>query len=369
MARRILSFCALLVALAVALSASARPRQYKVRKGDNLTAIAKRFDIKVTDLRRWNHIRRDHLKVGQVLSLEPKTKTYKVRKGDTLTKIAKREGLTVAELKELNPGLTAKNLKAGQTIALYRTKADAAAAKRRHEANEKADEKKTAKKRSNKREKRKAKTTRADKPHKKVDCPSRLEKVPHHVAYKRVHRDAAYATAMTLDAIDRGFDQLLRRHRLAPRVHFLDASRKDLAPVGNHRSHQEGRDVDITYYQRNCPRDGCPTRAVTPKKLDVKRQWSLLHYWIQRGDVEMMFIDHKLQAELYAEAKRRGASKAQLERWFQYPRSPGTKEGLIRHWPGHTNHVHVRFQSPVGKQRPCKEEKKASKPKRRRKRR
>lgn len=365
MARRILSLCALMVALAVALSVSARPSQYKVRKGDTLTAIAKRYDVSVTDLRRWNHIRRDHLKVGQVLSLKPKTKTYKVRRGDTLTKIAKREGITVAVLKDLNPGLTAKNLKAGQTIALYRTKADKAAAKRRH------DEKKSAKKKSSKRSKKnkKAKTSRARKSHEKVDCPSRLEKVPYHVGYKRVHRDAAYATSKTLDAIDRGFDQLLRRHRLAPRVHFLDASRKDLSPVGNHRSHQEGRDVDITYYQRKCPRDGCPTRAVTPGMLDVKRQWTLLHYWIKRGDVEMMFIDHKLQEKLYAEAKRRGATKAQLERWFQYPRSPGTKEGLIRHWPGHKNHVHVRFESPIGKQRPCKEKKTSKRKKARRRKR
>ncbi|MEM6788517.1 MAG: LysM peptidoglycan-binding domain-containing protein [Myxococcota bacterium] len=353
---------AMLIATLVAGPVAAGPDHYTVRRGDTLTAIAKRFSVRVKDLRTWNGLRRDHLKVGQVLDLKPQDRMYRVRRGDTLGKIARREGTTVAQLEALNPGLTAKNLRAGQEIAVYLR--DGAARR----------PSKTTKKKKNAALKKnagakKSKGQRATPRPGAVTCPHQLLKVPRHIGYKRVHRDAAWATAKALDAIDRGFDQLLRRHRLAPRVHLLDASRHDLAPVGNHRSHQDGRDVDITYYQRKCPRDGCPTRVVTPKRLDVKRQWSLLHYWLRRGDVEMMFIDHDLQKVLYAEAKRRGASKAELGRWFQYPLPAGTRSGVIRHWPGHRNHVHVRFKSPVGKRRPCPDAASKTKPSRRKKRR
>lgn len=44
--------------------------------------------------------------------------SYPVRKGDSLERIAKKHGLTVAELSAANPGLTDKNLKAGESINL-----------------------------------------------------------------------------------------------------------------------------------------------------------------------------------------------------------------------------------------------------------
>ena len=34
-----------------------------------------------------------------------------------------------------------------------------------------------------------------------------------------------------------------------------------------------------------------------------------------------------------------------LEHLFQYPRGKDVPVGLIRHWPNHANHVHVRFKS------------------------
>ena len=47
------------------------PRQtattYKVIKGDTLSSIAKRHAVEVTELREWNHLKNDRLKLGQVL--------------------------------------------------------------------------------------------------------------------------------------------------------------------------------------------------------------------------------------------------------------------------------------------------------------
>ncbi len=40
---------------------------YKVVKGDTLGSIAKRHDVEVTQLRKWNHLRNDQIKLGQTL--------------------------------------------------------------------------------------------------------------------------------------------------------------------------------------------------------------------------------------------------------------------------------------------------------------
>jgi LysM repeat protein len=316
------------VLLLFASGAEARPSTCKVRRGDTLTSIAKRYGVKVSQLRRWNHLRKDRIQPGDKLNLQPATRLYKVKKGDTLGRIAKREGAKEKDILALNPGLRPKKIRVGQVIEVPGGDVGQPSVK---------------KPRSPTRE-----------PDKGVACPGRLAQLPKHIGYRRVHRDAAWGTEQTLSALKRGFDHVLRHHRLAPRVEMLDLSRQDLGPVGDHRSHQEGRDVDIAYYQRKCPRQGCETQSVSATKLDVKRQWTLLRYWLKRGDVEMMFVDRGLQKALYAQAKTKGASKRQLEEWFQYPRPSGTMEGMIRHWPGHKNHVHVRFRPAKGKVRRCK---------------
>ena len=86
------------------------------------------------------------------------------------------------------------------------------------------------------------------------------------------------------------------------------------------------------------------SKAFRPKDLDVRRQWTLISYWLRQDDVEAVFIDYKLQRVLYEYAKKRGVSKRKLNEWFQYPHAPGTKRGVIRHWEGHRNHIHARFK-------------------------
>ena len=63
-------------------------------------------------------------------------------------------------------------------------------------------------------------------------------------------------------------------------------------------------------------------------------------------DRQMIFIDYRLQAKLYRYAKRKGATKAQLDRWIQYPRGKYEPNGVIRHFPNHDDHLHVRFVCP-----------------------
>ena len=79
--------------------APAATRSYRVKRGDNLGAIAKANRVSVSDLKRWNRLSGNHLKAGQVLALrggnpssgaanrvaasKQRSTQYKVRKGDS----------------------------------------------------------------------------------------------------------------------------------------------------------------------------------------------------------------------------------------------------------------------------------------------
>ena len=60
----------------------------------------------------------------------------------------------------------------------------------------------------------------------------------------------------------------------------------------------------------------------------------------------MIFIDYRLQAKLYKYARRKGVSNSKLDRWIQYPRGRYEPRGIIRHFPNHEDHLHVRFVCP-----------------------
>ncbi len=125
-------------------------KTHKVRRGDNLQSIAKRYSCSVTELKKWNRLKSTRLKAGQHLTvfvpekkapakLAEKTETVKpastlianqstdstngsrfvyhvVAPGDTLWKIAQRyEGMTVQQIKEMNQ-LQSNDLKVGTRI-------------------------------------------------------------------------------------------------------------------------------------------------------------------------------------------------------------------------------------------------------------
>jgi len=78
---------------------------YKVRKGDNLYKIARRLNISMRTLKRLNRIRGSKIYIGQKLKVrKPATvaKKYKVRKGDNLTRISKKFRTSIYKIKKVN---------------------------------------------------------------------------------------------------------------------------------------------------------------------------------------------------------------------------------------------------------------------------
>lgn len=105
-------------------------RTYRVKNGDNLWQIAKTHQVSVKDVKRWNKITGNTLHAGQALALydaQATTKTsngprgdvtyYKVRKGDSLYVIAKRFKVEMQHLQRWNPR-TGSAIKPGQTLTL-----------------------------------------------------------------------------------------------------------------------------------------------------------------------------------------------------------------------------------------------------------
>ena len=80
---------------------------YRVKKGDTLSHIAGKYRVSVRKLKNLNNLRGSLIRVGQRLRVrnsdygEAKN-THRVRKGESLYQIAKRYRTTVGELKRLN---------------------------------------------------------------------------------------------------------------------------------------------------------------------------------------------------------------------------------------------------------------------------
>ena len=124
---------------------------YTVQKGDNLSSIAKKYDVSVTDIKQWNKLQSNTVALGKSLKIKSNENTsklskdikatheiikkpteeaiasvdnqekneieveYSVKSGDNLGSIAQKFGITLQELKEWN-NLSTNNLALGKTL-------------------------------------------------------------------------------------------------------------------------------------------------------------------------------------------------------------------------------------------------------------
>ena len=91
------------------VSQTTRPLTYRVKSGDTVTQIAKRFGLSITAIAKLNNLGpKSLIRVGQVIKLvgntppEVEAESYRVRPGDTLSGIASRHQLTLSELTSIN---------------------------------------------------------------------------------------------------------------------------------------------------------------------------------------------------------------------------------------------------------------------------
>ena len=119
---------------------------YRVKSGDVLGTIARRYHVRVSDLRKWNRIKGNLIRIGQRLNIyvlpdynaqtkktyavelpktvqKEKTETtgdqtlYYVRSGDSLWSISKQNNTTIEKLKSAN-NLRSNTLQPGQSLVI-----------------------------------------------------------------------------------------------------------------------------------------------------------------------------------------------------------------------------------------------------------
>ena len=99
---------------------------HRVRSGENLSWIAQRYRVTVSDLWQWNDLRSNRILPGQELRIPRLGGEYHVvRRGDTLSEIAELHGVPTSTLRQLN-GLRGSRIHPGQKLRLQPSSRDEA---------------------------------------------------------------------------------------------------------------------------------------------------------------------------------------------------------------------------------------------------
>lgn len=96
--------------------------EYKVRLGDTLSKLAKRYMTDVSTLVKLNAIKNpNRIYIGQILKIpvSDEKQFYTVVKGDSLWKVSKRFNTSIAELVRLNGIVNAALIYPGQKLRIY----------------------------------------------------------------------------------------------------------------------------------------------------------------------------------------------------------------------------------------------------------
>ena len=117
--------------------------RYRVRSGDYLGRIAERYGVGVSQIKQWNGLRSNNLRIGQRLTIYPRkpitvassnkktsikstpavsfsgdSKVHTVKEGDSLWTISRKyPGITIEKLRQWN-GISGNNLQPGTKLKL-----------------------------------------------------------------------------------------------------------------------------------------------------------------------------------------------------------------------------------------------------------
>jgi peptidoglycan endopeptidase LytE len=125
--RSIILLCIMLLALPQLVFAS---KTHVVRKSESLHSIARKYHVSVEELKSVNNLSGTHVEKGArvIIPSHPdvqvkkqkiaeKQKNYTVSKGDTLPRVAKKTGVKIADIRRFN-GIKGNKIKMGQVLAL-----------------------------------------------------------------------------------------------------------------------------------------------------------------------------------------------------------------------------------------------------------
>ena len=190
-------------------------RSHDVQAGDTLSELAAHFHVNLAALEAANPgVDAAHLSVGTALEIPTGFEVHEVVRGETLARIAAHYDVELAALRALNPDVRPARLRVGEQLMLPGSSDSG----------------------------------------RSIGAPNcgfvqGGRRLGQHPGYVLRNPARSYATGQTVARIRRAFTRAYRRGR-DPRVRVHDLGLEGGGPIDDHRSHQSGRDVDITYYRR-----------------------------------------------------------------------------------------------------------------------
>lgn len=161
-----------------------------------------------------------------------------------------------------------------------------------------------------------------------------------------------WASRDTIEQLDHVLNRWAELQPNGPPILIGNLSTREGGPIEPHKSHQSGRDADLSYVAQWDGKSTVTWQHVTPETLDPELTWKLLRLLVKEARVEAFFIDRSLQRVLLAHAQKTGSIRSsRLAQWLEV--AGGGKDALIRHVAGHRDHLHVRFACPANNPR-CK---------------
>ena len=148
----------------------------------------------------------------------------------------------------------------------------------------------------------------------------------------------AWGTEETVDYLAEAIRDVRARFPNAPPLRVNGMSHKEGGHMRPHKSHQNGRDVDVGFYYPTV--DPIRTRA-REHVIDVGLNWALIRSLLIKTDVQMILVDRRVRKVIYDYAVRAGEDKAWLDSVFN-----DGFTGIVRHARGHRDHFHIRFHNP-----------------------
>ncbi|WP_244084979.1 penicillin-insensitive murein endopeptidase [Desulforhabdus sp. TSK] len=158
--------------------------------------------------------------------------------------------------------------------------------------------------------------------------------------YQLRDEDRTYTTPEVIGALLDALDAVQAEYPSAPDLYFGDFSKPGGGWLSRHRSHQNGRDVDLGMYAKD-DRTLSTFIPMNEENLDAAKTWCLIENIIRSQRVQYIFVDKRIQNVLSDYALSQGVDPAYLEHLFGNVRG-----SIVQHVRNHQDHLHIRFYAP-----------------------
>jgi penicillin-insensitive murein endopeptidase len=156
----------------------------------------------------------------------------------------------------------------------------------------------------------------------------------------------AFGTEETIQSLAHCIERVQQQFPGSPRIVIGTISAERGGALKGHKSHRTGRDADVALYYIDGKWHW--REAAGAHNLDRARTWAFLRAVITETDVEFVLVDRAVQSLLEEHALAIGEDPAWVNQLFY-----GSTEApaIVKHVPGHTAHMHIRFISPLARER------------------